>query len=229
MKLSSGTLAVFSPVALTEETKAKVAELGGKVGYIIAMDFLHHIFISEWAKEYPEAKLVGVEGLQEKREKDKDPRIGNEKFPVVFTKDNKHETKISDEFDADFEYEYANGHANQELVFFHRESQFLIQADLMFNLPPNEQYSKMPEKDRDFGDLVDKLFTSLEDTSGEAKWVKRFNWYIAAKNRPSFHDSISRIEQWDFKGIIPCHGDVIEENGKEIFHKVFEWHLVGKQ
>ena len=37
MRLESGALAVFSPVALTEDVKAKVSELG-EVKYIAALD-----------------------------------------------------------------------------------------------------------------------------------------------------------------------------------------------
>ncbi|CAG9947897.1 unnamed protein product [Clonostachys rosea f. rosea IK726] len=62
VKLSSGNLAVFSPVALTEAAKAKVAELGGNLAYIIALDYEHHIFISEWATQYPGVKIIGPEG-----------------------------------------------------------------------------------------------------------------------------------------------------------------------
>jgi hypothetical protein len=27
--------------------------------------------------------------------------------------------------------------------------------------------------------------------------------------------------------MIPCHGDVLEGDGKEVFMKVFDWHLQG--
>lgn len=225
VKLSTGTLAVFSPVALTEATKAKVAEMGGKVGYIVALDYVHHIFISEWSKEYPDAKIIGVEGLREKRVKDSDPMIGNEEFEMEFTKANKRELSISDEFDADFEYEYAEGHVNHELVFFHKKNQALIEADLIMNLPPNEQYSKVPEKDRNFNDLWDKLFNLIVGGSGDNKWGKRLHWYLLAKDKASLNDSLQRMDKWDFKLLIPCHGDVIEDTGKEFFRKMFEWHL----
>jgi glyoxylase-like metal-dependent hydrolase (beta-lactamase superfamily II) len=229
VRLSSGTLAVFSPVALTEDAKAKIAEMGGNVGYIIALDIEHHIFISEWAKAFPDAKIIGPEGLPEKRAKQSDDKIGKEKFSVVFTKDKKSEIRISDEFDADFDYEYMDGHANREIVFFYRPEKVLVQADLIFNLPATEQYSKVPEAERQNSSIPAKAFAGIQSTEGDAKWMKRFQWYFAGKDRASFIDSIKRIEQWDFNTIIPCHGDVMEGNGKEIFHKVFEWHLKGSK
>ena len=231
VRLSSGSLAVFSPVALTDATRAKVEEMGGQVGYIVALDIEHHIFISQWAKAFPNAKIIGPEGLPEKRAKQtgSDPNIGDDKFAVVFTKDEKHLAKISDEFDADFAYEYIDGHANRELVFLYRPERTLIEADLLFNLPATEQYSKLPESERQEKGVMAKLFAGMQSTDGDAKWMKRFNWYLAGKDRQSYNESLGKVEQWDFVNIIPCHGDVIEGNGKEIFHKVFEWHLHGKK
>jgi hypothetical protein len=227
VRLTSGNLAVFSPVALTEETKAKVAELGGNVAYIIALDFEHHIFVSEWAAQWPEAKIIGPEGLPEKRAKQtKDPKINDDKFAVVFTKEGKRDIRISEEFDADFDYEYVDGHANKELVFNYRPDKVLIEADLMFNLPATEQYSKVPESERPNG-FLNKIFHSVQNTSGEATWSKRFNWHLA-KDRNSMSDSLKVIDQWDFVTLIPCHGDVLEGNGKDIFRKIFQWHLQGK-
>ncbi|GAB0136269.1 hypothetical protein EsDP_00004576 [Epichloe bromicola] len=229
VKLTSGNLAVFSPVALTDESKAKVAELGGRVAYIIALDLEHHIFISEWAKEYPGAKLIAPEGLSEKRAKQlDDPKINNDEFAVVFKKDGKRSVRISDEFDADFDYEYVDGHANKELVFNYRPEKVLIEADLMFNLPAVEQYSRAPGGHRPSG-IADKLFQGAQSTAGDATWMKRFNWYLTAKDRNSVNDSIRVIDQWDFTTLIPCHGEVIEGNAKETFRKVFQWHLLGKK
>ncbi|KAG5925397.1 hypothetical protein E4U42_004321 [Claviceps africana] len=229
VKLTSGSLAVFSPAALTEESKAKVAELGGQVAYIVALDFEHHIFISEWAKQYPGAKIIGPEGLLEKRAKQhKDPKINNDSFAVVFTKANKHSVKIGDDFDADFDYEYVDGHANKEIVFHYKPDRVLIEADLMFNLPAVEQYSRVPDGQKP-GGLADRLFQSTQSTAGDATWMKRFNWYLTAKDRPSLNESVKRIDQWDFTTLIPCHGDVIEGNAKDMFRKVFQWHLQGKK
>jgi hypothetical protein len=59
--------------------------------------------------------------------------------------------------------------------------------------------------------------------------MKRFNWYMAAKDKPSFTESVRRIDTWDFKRMIPCHGEVMEGDGKEMFRKVFDWHLQGKK
>lgn len=226
VRLTSGTLAVFSPVALTPEVKAKVETLGNNVQYLVAPDIEHHIFISDWAKAFPSAKIIGPEGLPEKRQAAKDEKIGKEPFAVVFKADTKRDTKISDEFDANFEYEYVDGHANKELVFFYKPDKVLIEADLMFNLPATEQYSRVPDANKPKPGLIARTFMSAQTVEGKGQ--KRLLWHaISRGNRTSFNESVKRIGTWDFNIIVPCHGDTIEKDAKKVFGHVFEWHLNG--
>jgi len=218
-------------VALTPEAKAKVDSLGGQVRYIVALDIEHHIFISDWAKAYPEATIIGPEGLPEKRTKmhasPENSNVGEESFATVFTKPNKREIRISPDFDADFEYEYVDAHPNKEIVFFYKPDGVLIQADLMFNLPAEEQYSRVPEAEKpQHAGILAKTFMALQSTAGDAKWQKRFLWHAASRSdRGGFNESMKRIEGWGFDTIVPCHGETVVGGGKALFEKVFEAHL----
>lgn len=227
VRLTSGALAVFSAVALTPEVKAKVESLGGNVQYLIAPDIEHHIFLSDWAKAYPSAKLIGPDGLPEKRQAATDEKIGKEPFAVVFKADNKRTISISEEFDRDFEYEYVDAHANKELVFYYKPEKALIQADLFFNLPATEQYSRVPEADKPKIGLIAKVFMSAQTVEGNGQ--RRLLWHaISRGNRTGFNESVQRIDSWDFDIVIPCHGDTIVKDGKKVFEQVMEWHLKGK-
>jgi hypothetical protein len=117
---------------------------------------------------------------------------------------------------------------NKELVFNHKPSKTLIEADLLFNLPAIEQYSKAGPVNPETG-ILTRIWTGLNNTKGDATWQKRLIWYgPSSGNRSSFNKSIARINGWDFDRIVPCHGDVIETGGKGIFQKVMEWHLKAK-
>ncbi|CAF9939320.1 MAG: hypothetical protein ALECFALPRED_008069 [Alectoria fallacina] len=222
VRLQSGALAVFSPTALTPEVRSVVESMGNKVGYIAALDYEHHIFITDWAVAFPSAKLLGVEGLPEKRGNDN--ATAGSSFQHVWTQKYKASMKVDPDFDKEFDYEYVGSHANKELVLCHRPDRTLIEADMMFNLPANEQFSRTGE-DPTSG-IFTKLFIGLQNTVGTAQWQKRFLWYAAsAGDRQGFNESAKRIASWDFDRIIPCHGDVIERGGKGIFNKVFDWHL----
>lgn len=213
---------------MTPSAQKRISELGtGKVGYIIAPDIEHHIFVSEWARAFPEAKIIGPEGLPEKRAKTHDDRIGKEPFAVEFKAATKRQTTISPEFDADFEYEFVDAHVNKELVFFYKPDRVMIEADLFFNLPPTEQYSRATDEPKE--GVLSRIFASFQSTQGEPTKMRRFIWHLASRgDRKGFNDSIRRIDAWDFDTVIPCHGDTIVSNGKEVYRKVFDWHLRAK-
>jgi len=225
VKLSSGALAVFSPVALTTAVKESMqTELGStNIKYITALDQEHHIFLESWHKEWPEAKIIAPESLPSYRDKQ-----GYFKLPEsawkLFKKADKEKLSVDEEFDRDFAAEFVDVHPNKELVFWHRPTKTLIEADLLFNLPAIEQHSRT-DVDPTTG-ILTKIMNGVNSTKGAATWQKRFLWYGAsASDRPNFNQSIARIDKWDFDTIIPCHGDVIESGGKGIFQKVFSWHL----
>ncbi len=223
VRLSTGALAVFSPVTLTPEVKQTIADKGGNLKYMIAPDIEHHIGITSWFQAYPNARVIGPEGLPEKRAK-LSPEDAQVPFHTVITKSNKNDVRIGEDFDAEFEYEFVDAHPNKELVFFHKPSRTLIEADLMFTGPPKEQYSRTGE-DVTRG-WAAWLVGKIQGVEGSAVGQKRMLWYaFSAKDRAGFARSAKRIGGWNFERIIPCHGDVIEGNAKGIFQKVFEWHL----
>lgn len=206
-----------------------MASLGGDVRYLVAPDIEHHIFLSEWAAAYPGAKLVGPEGLPEKRQKARgDARIGKEAFAVVVTRDNRGRVSVGDDFDRDFALEYVHAHPNRELVFLYRPDRVLIEADLLANLPAVEQYSRVPDDQRPRPGPLARLFERLQTPRGDALAAKRFVWHVISRmDRPAFNESVRRIARWDFDTIVPCHGETMVGDGKEVFRKVFEWHLEG--
>ncbi|KAF1353324.1 hypothetical protein BDV97DRAFT_346310 [Delphinella strobiligena] len=219
VRLQNGTVACFSPVALTQDVRKTISAMG-EVKYLIANDVEHHIFLDEWHEAFPSARLIGPEDLAPKREKQ------GKALPWanLFKKNDDSTLKIDEAFDAEFDAEYVHSHINKELVFNHRPSRTLIEADLLFNLPATEQMSKTGES-AETG-ILTKLFVGMNNTKGDAIWQKRFLWNGASSSdRPAFNQSMARIDKWNFDRIIPCHGDVIETGGKGIFRKVMEWHL----
>jgi len=93
-------------VGLTAEAKTAVESMGGRVGYIIASDFEHHMNLGPWKQEYASATVIGPEGLYEKRKSQ-----GNEDVPIdiVYTKENKSSLKLPEELANAFDVEYFDG------------------------------------------------------------------------------------------------------------------------
>ena len=239
--MSNGGVMLFSPVAYTPEAAAVVSRLGGDTGvrYIVAPDIEHHIFISEWAKAFPDACIIGPQGLPEKRAatKGNDPKINPDDTFFAVLADKREQPSspqsIAPDFDADFGLVYFDMHPNKEIVLFYRPDSVLIQADLMFNLPAIEQYERVDASQRTgapgHANFLNRLFCSFMKTEGDVTWARRFQWYAASKaNRPRFSEAVQVVDGWPFEIMIPCHGETIEHDAKATFRKVFQWHLDSK-
>lgn len=226
VKLRDESLAVFSPVAFTSNVKSQMQEQLGStdVKYLAALDQEHHIFLEQWHKEYPQAKIIAPETLPALREKQQYYKFPKENWRLIKADERKAEggIKIDPTFDAEFDVEYVPAHLNKELIFCHKPTKTLIEADLIFNLPATEQHSKVGDA---HAGILTKIFIALNGTNGENPWQKRFIWYANGSDRTSFGDSMKKIERFDFDRIIPCHGDVIESGGKGVFQKIMVWFL----
>lgn len=85
VRLESGDVWVLASTPLNEETKSKLKEIGPVKSvvqthfvdmvdiddplsrYICGPDAVHHLFLAEYKREYPDAKLIGVAALVAKR------------------------------------------------------------------------------------------------------------------------------------------------------------------
>lgn len=58
----------FASHPLDDESKTALSQLGnGKVSHIVALDAEHAMYMSQYAQQYPSARLVGPAGLVKKR------------------------------------------------------------------------------------------------------------------------------------------------------------------
>lgn len=226
--MSSGDITVLSPIPLSEPVKEAIAELrkndkgNGVVKYIGLMNRLHHVYADDWAAAYPTAKFIGMESLVNNRKQQGYPELD---MPYVFTSSSTGNLPVPpkdlrEDFTRDFDTEYMTGHLLQELVYFHKPSRSLVQADLLYNFPLREQYSKTAI-DSSKGQFANRAMAwNFKQRRGWLPWDegKIFNTENEAWTR-----SLRRMyNEWDFDRIIPCHGDVIETDGKDQFRSAFK-------
>lgn len=224
VQLQSGSLAVISPVRLTDIVRDTLISTNGNVKYIIAPNLEHYMQVGSWKAEFPDACLIVPEGLPEKCAR----KLGlsRKTFDIIYTAlENK--IHISEEFDNEFDVQYIDSMDSHEIVLLHKPTRTVIEADLLFNVPATEQFSKSGQLPT--SGLLTKLISPMFSTTYPATWQKRLAWYVlGAKDRASFAESLQRIHFWDFDRIIPCHGDVIESGAKDVFCTIFEWYLNGE-
>ena len=210
VKLADASLLIFSPIPWSSEVESELERLSSskpaKVAYLVAPDREHYLQITDYARRFPAAKIIGVEQLESKLPDVKFHKIfGDARFEGV-------RCGFEDEVDT----VYVPGHLNKELVLVHRHSKTLIEADLLFNLPALEQYSGSSSSAGILGFL--SPFRHLKADSGAHRW---FNQNMACKDKPSFTASIRQLHKLDFDRLIPCHGETIDTGAKAVFEQAF--------
>ncbi|TFK61303.1 hypothetical protein BDN72DRAFT_849818 [Pluteus cervinus] len=202
LKLRDGGVWVLASTPLDSETKSTIDSLG-PVKYIVSADALHYLFVRDFKKAYPEAKLYACQDAVDNLKDD------SLKFDGVWGRDPP-ETKY--EFENEVPACYFSGFKNKDIAFLHRESKTLIQADLLFNLPATEQYSKSPHS----------AWNPLHALPlGPTSWFHtKVAWNLGV-DKDAMRRDVKTVSGWDFDRIIPCHGDVIETDGKAAWNKAY--------
>jgi len=203
IKLPDGGIWVLASTPLDTETKDKLNEIG-PVKYIIGPDSVHYLFLGEFKKEYPDAKLIAVEDAIQKK-----PELS---FDGSWGKDAP-DTKYG--FEDSIQHCYFSGFGNKDVAFLHSASKTLIQADLLFNLPATEQYSKSKSS----GKIP--FFGSI----GPNSWAQKHMVWNLGTDKEAMKRDAKTVAGWDFDRIIPCHGDVIETDGNEAWRNAYKFYL----
>ncbi|RPD56904.1 hypothetical protein L226DRAFT_512770 [Lentinus tigrinus ALCF2SS1-7] len=194
IKLDSGGVWILASTPLTDETKQKLAELGD-VKYIAAGNHFHNLFLKSYKEAYPGAKLIGPDALTKKKE------FAGLTLDAAFSETNP-EPELG--FEDEVEACYFSGHANKDIAFYHKASKTVITADLLFNIPATEQFSKTSQSPKSI------LFGGMKPKGWQMPW---FIW-AKQQNKTAMVREAKKVYSWDFDRLIPCHGDVIETGAK---------------
>ena len=124
IRLSSSKVILLNPIQLTSSISSALDSLGG-VDYI-ACDLGHHMYIRSYLDAWPDAKAIGVKGLDQKRPDVRwdylyDIYDGNKKPEVVFG------------FEHEIETVMFEGFITRAVAWYHRPTQTLIVSDLLMN------------------------------------------------------------------------------------------------
>ncbi|KAF5349298.1 hypothetical protein D9756_009369 [Leucocoprinus leucothites] len=205
IKMKDGGVWLLASTPLDEDTKSTLNNLG-PVRFIVGADAVHHLFLGQYKKEYPSAKLIAPDAAHARLE---DKSL---KFDGAWGRDPP-DTKYG--FEDDIKSCYFDGFKNKDVAFFHPDSKTLIEADLLLNLPCNEQYSKAKSGS---GAIP---FMNVNPWS----WLHpRIVWSLGVDKEAMRRDA-KTVASWDFERIIPCHGDTIEGKGKDAWTSVYKFYL----
>lgn len=195
VRLGSGDLWLHSPVRYDPSLAAELSALG-PVAHLVAPSTFHDLYWSEWFANFPAATFHSAPGVKEEHSHLPFGRVLNP------NRNEPWETEIR-------KLLVAGMPKLNENVFLHHPSRTLIVADLVFNIPVDEQ------------NLVGKFFLKLNNIYDRVGCSRFFRRYI--KDQPAFRQSISEILTWDFDRIILGHGPYVEKNGKAVLRDAMAW------
>ena len=196
IRLSDGGLFIWSPIQLTDGLRAEVEALG-QVRHIVAPNSLHHLFIAEWKRACPGARIYAPPGLRDKRADIAfDADLGNAPSP---------------DWAGQIDQVLMQGNRiTTEVVFFHARSGTVLFTDLLQQLSKNS-FSGW------------RAWVAKWDlmTGPEPAVPRKFRF--AFTNRRAARDSLQRIFAWPAEKVLMAHGTPVEQDARGFLRRAFSW------
>ena len=196
VKLTDGGAWVWSPVALTEELLSAIEAIG-PVRHIVSPNKIHHLFLDDWVKQWPDARLYAPPGLARKKPElrfyaelrdEPDPAWATDIDQVIFR----------------------GSIAMEEVVFFHRASRTAIIGDLVQRFPAAKVSGWRG------------LLMRLDGLVGESGSTPR-EWRASFLRRGPARAARDKVLGWKAERLLIAHGDCSQSDATAILTRALGW------
>jgi len=194
--LPTGGLWVWSPVALTPELEREVEALG-PVREIVSPNKIHHLFLAEWARRWPAARLHAPPGLMRRRP---DLRFAAELG-------DRPDPAWSEEID---QVIFHGSFALEEVVFFHRPSRTVLFGDLIQRHEPAGATG------------LTGLVMRLDGLVGAAGSTPR-EWRATFLRRRLARQAREHVLGWGPERLLIAHGTCAQQDAVRIVERALAW------
>lgn len=195
-RLSTGRVWVWSPIALTEAL-ADAVEAIGPVAYIVSPNKLHHLFLPEWRKRWPDARLYAPPGLARKKKQIRfDAELGNEQAEPW-------------KIDID-QVVFGGSFAMDEVVFFHRPSRTAIFGDLIQRFPEADMKGWKG------------MMMRLDGLVGPRGSTPR-DWRLSFLSRGGARAARQTVLGWKPQRLLIAHGECAATGATELIADALSW------
>lgn len=196
IRLRDGALWVCSPIALDASLRAAVTELGTP-RWLIAPNVLHHLFLAEWQREWPAARLLAPAGLRRRRP---DLRI---------------DADLGPEPDPEWEGEidqvvFGGSLVMDEVVFFHRASRSAVVTDFIQRFDRASVHGW-----RGWLMRLDGLVGDDGSTPRE--------WRLTFRDRAALRRARDAVLGWQPERVIVAHGHCITHDAPATLARALAW------
>lgn len=200
VRLPSGKLWIWSPLALTPELLAWAGKIG-PVSHLVSPNKLHHLYLQDWKAAFPDAVLWGLPSLIEKR------------------KDLSFSEPLGDdppaEWEGVFDQAWFRGSKfMDEMVFYHKPSATAILADLSENF--SEEFL------RDHWSWWQRPLARLWGIT-EGNGCAPFEWRLSFTDRKLALAALHKMLGWPSERVVMAHGVWQQKNGRTYLQHAFRW------
>ena len=191
-----GSLWVWSPISLTPELADQVRSLG-PVRDIVTPNKLHHLFLREWAEQWPDARLHAPPGLARKK-------------PMLHF-----HAELQDAPDPSWSADidqvvFRGSFALEEVMFFHRDSRTAIVGDLIQRFPASSVSGWKGAVMRWCG-LVGERGGTPPD------------WRASFLRRGPARDARRKVLDWNPQRLLIAHGMCAQSGATQIIAAALRW------
>ena len=191
LRLPDRSLLLHSPVQLEAKLVQALRELGA-VKWLLGPSKVHHLFLGDWVKAFPEAALCGAPGLAEKRR--------DLAFQYVLG-------APPPGWPESVRLQLVEGAPQMnEVALLHAPSRTLVLTDLVFNVP-----REGPNRAR--------LFHWLVGATGHFGPHRLIRTFI--RDRAAARRSLDLVLAWDFDRVVMSHGEVVSTGGHRLVEQAF--------
>jgi len=196
VRLQDGRVWVWSPVALSRELADQVDALG-RVCDIVSPNKLHHLFLPDWARRWPEARLHAPPGLARRR------------------RDLHFHAELGEVPDPDWAAEidqalFRGSIALSEVAFFHRPSRTAILGDLVQRHDPAQMTG------------LRGMLMRLDGLVGERGSTPR-EWRASFLRRGPARAARDRVLGWEPERLVIAHGACAARDATAILARALAW------
>lgn len=196
IRLVGGGLFICSPIALSEDLRGQLDALG-EVRFLIAPNSLHHVFLADWQRAWPEAKVHAPPGLREKRP---DIRFDGDLGDAPLA-----------EWKNDLDQVVMRGNRiTTEVVFFHHPSRTALFTDLIQQFRPGWF--------KGWRAIVARLDLMV---APEPSVPRKFR--LAFTNKQAARAAMERVLSWPIENVVMAHGEPVRGDGVAFLRRAFGW------
>lgn len=196
VRLTDGSLWVWSPIALDDELRAELEDLGPP-RWVVEPNKLHHLALSEWIDAWPDLQLYAPPGLADKR------------TDLTFA------AEITDEAPPAWAGEIdqvciEGSFAMTEVLFFHRASSTCLVGDLVQKHAPDamKAWQRWVMK-------ADGL------TGPDGSTPREWRWTFVHRDRA--RQAVQRALAWEPRRLVIAHGASAFSDGASVLRRSLAW------